>query len=544
MGPNIRLRDDYWACFVGGLCVGRVEDYSTKGCLMRWDTETRYKLLLDINNTIVTHKSQQGLFNALSRELHKHFRYDRLAIILYDSENKSIKYFASADGVRLGGNVAHQSRPLANGDIARIVISSGQPAIFDDLTQYSDLSSIGALVKAGLTSTFAFPMVVRDQILGSIHFSYRKKPSAVTELAEVLGAVSKQIAIAVDNMLAYTSLQQTNQHLQEEKNFLLENTNDYQVDGFFFESLIMRQVIAVIDQVANTDETILLTGETGTGKDFLARLIHQKSPRNAHLFVKTNCPGLTTSLFESELFGHAKGAFTGAEKQRLGRFELADKGTIFLDEIGELPLGLQAKLLQVLQEKRFERVGESSSTNIDARVIAATNKDLFESVQNGEFRQDLFYRLDTVTINVPALRERLDDIPLLVNNINSIEAKRMRRPPPIYTDQVFNILSQYDWPGNIRELKNMVKRLLILNPGEHVDAGTIARTFPISSSNISLSKDFHSLQEAERAHIIEALKTTRGMVGGKKGAAHLLDIPRSTLQYRLKKSKVNPDDYR
>ena len=511
---------------------------------MRWDTETRYKLLLEINNTIATRKSQQGLFNALSKELHRHFNYDRLSIIIYDPEKKSIQYFASADGVQPGGTVAHQSRPLAKGDIARMVISSGQPVIFDDLTLYSDLSSIGNLIKAGLTSTLAFPMIVRDKILGSIHFSYRKKPSAITELTEVLGAVSKQISIAVDNMLAYTSLQQSNQHLLEEKKFLLENTNDYNADGFFFNSLPMRQVVAMIDQVADTDETILLTGETGTGKDFLARLIHQKSHRRTNLFVKTNCPGLTTSLFESELFGHAKGAFTGAEKQRLGRFELADKGTIFLDEIAELPLELQAKLLQVLQEKRFERVGESTSTPVDARIIAATNKDLKASVQNGEFRQDLYYRLDTVTIHVPSLRERPDDIRLLVNKITTIEAERMHRASPIYTEEVFNILSQYDWPGNIRELKNMVKRLLILNPGEPIDAHAMARAFPISSSTTAIAKDFHSLQQAERTHIVEALKKTQGMVGGKKGAAHLLDIPRSTLQYRLKKLKIKPDDYR
>jgi len=511
---------------------------------MRWDTETRYKLLLELNNSIATHKSQQDLFDALSRELHIHFDYDRFAIVLYNSDTKSIKYFASADGVQLGGTLAHQSRPLAKGDIARMVISSGQPVIFDDLTQYGDMTSIGAMVEAGLTSTLAFPMIVREQLLGSIHFSYSKKPRFFTELSDVLGAVSKQIAIAVDNMLAYTSLQQTNQHLQEEKKFLLQDSNEHQVDGFFFKSMIMRQVIAMIDQVANTDETILLTGETGTGKDFLARLIHQKSPRNANLFVKTNCPGLTPSLFESELFGHAKGAFTGAEKQRLGRFELADQGTIFLDEIGELSLGLQAKLLQVLQDKRFERVGESSSTPVDARIIAATNVDLLESVKSGEFRQDLFYRLDTVTINVPALRERPDDIPLLVNSITKIEAERMRRRPPIYTDEVFHILSHYDWPGNIRELKNMVKRLLILAPGETVDAGSINKLFPMSSAEVATRPHFHSLQDAEKNHVIEALKTTKGMIGGKKGAAHLLDIPRSTLQYRLKKLNINPDDYR
>ena len=511
---------------------------------MRWDAETRYKLLLEINNAIATRKSQQSLFNAISKELHKYFAYDRLAIILYNPKDKSIKYFASADGVQPGGTVAHQSRPLAKGDIARIVISSGQPAIFDDLTLYTDMSSIGDLVKAGLTSTLAFPMIVRDQILGSIHFSYTTKPSAITELTEVLGAVSKQIAIAVDNMLAYTSLQEANHHLQKEKEFLLKNSENYKTDGFFFKSQAMRQVVEMIYQVANTDETILLTGETGTGKDFLARLIHQKSPRNKHLFVKTNCPGLTSSLFESELFGHTKGAFTGAEKHRLGRFELADKGTIFLDEIGELPLGLQAKLLQVLQEKRFERVGESTSTPVDARIIAATNVDLLEEVRNGKFRQDLFYRLDTVTINVPALRERPDDIPLLVNNITAIEAERMHRRPPIYSDEVFTILTQYAWPGNIRELKNMVKRLLILNPGEIIAPHTMSRSFPISSLTARTEKDFHSLYKAEKIHIIEALKTTKGMIAGKNGAANLLDIPRSTLQYRLKKLGINPNDYR
>ena len=511
---------------------------------MRWNAETRYKILLEINKAVATKKSQQALFNAISQELHKHFKYDRLSIILYNAHDKSIKYFASADGVQPGGAVAHQSRPLAKGDIARIVISSGQPAIFDDLSQYSDMSSIGDLVKAGLTSTIAFPMIVRDQILGSIHFSFKEKPSAITELADVLVTVSELIAIAVDNMLAYTSLQKTNRHLQKEKEYLLQSSDHYQVDGFFFKSQPMKDVVEIIDQVADTDETILLTGETGTGKDFLARLIHQKSHRKSNLLVKTNCPGLTASLFESELFGHAKGAFTGAEKLRLGRFELADKGTIFLDEIGELPLGLQAKLLQVLQEKRFERVGESSSTPMDARIIAATNIDLLESVKNGEFRQDLFYRLDTVTIRVPALRERPDDIPLLVDKITQIEAEVMHRPPPIYSDEVFQLLRQYDWPGNIRELKNMVKRLLILSPGKNIGPKTIQSLFPMSVDNVRTAKEFHSHQHAERSHIIEALEATKGMIGGKKGAAQLLDIPRSTLQYRLKKLKINLEDYR
>jgi transcriptional regulator with GAF, ATPase, and Fis domain len=312
----------------------------------------------------------------------------------------------------------------------------------------------------------------------------------------------------------------------------------------------MIEVFKTIEQIAGTDETILLTGETGTGKDFLARLIHEKSYRREHLFVKTNCPGLTTSLFESELFGHAKGSFTGAEKQRLGRFELADQGTIFLDEIGELPLSLQAKLLQVLQDKRFERVGESFSKPIDARIVAATNKDLFECVQNGEFRQDLFYRLDTLTIKVPPLRERPDDIPLLMEKITASEAERMHKSPPVFTEEVIRLLTQYSWPGNIRELKNMVKRLIILQPGERLYVHDIERIFPTNSltanalETTNSSENFHTRQQAERKHIIQILKATKGMVGGKKGAANLLDMPRSTLQYRLKKLNINPDEFR
>jgi transcriptional regulator with GAF, ATPase, and Fis domain len=302
----------------------------------------------------------------------------------------------------------------------------------------------------------------------------------------------------------------------------------------------MNRIMEIIDQVAGTDETILITGETGTGKDFLSRLIHDRSGRRDNLFVKTNCPGLTTSLFESELFGHAKGAFTGADRQRLGRFELADGGTIFLDEVGDLPMGLQAKLLQVLQDKKIERVGESTSTEIDARIIAATNKNLIESVKAGQFRQDLFYRLETVTINVPPLRERLDDIPLLISSINAAEAERMNRPAPVYTDDAIDFLRHYNWPGNVRELKNMVKRLIILNPGALINESEIKRTFPVTMASVAQLKDFVTRDQAERDHILQALAATGGVVGGKGGAARLLGIPRSTLQYRMKKLQIDP----
>lgn len=510
---------------------------------MKWNTETRYKLLLEINNAIATRKSRESLFGSLSRELHRYFAYDRLSIILYDSQKEVITYFAAADGIQPGGVIAHKSRPLADGAIARIAINSKQPAIFDDLGKYTDLSSVGELVKAGLMSSMVFPLIVRDNVLGTIHFSYRKKPKAFTELAEVLAETSQQIAIAVENMLAYTSLKHSHQHLQDEKEYLLSSERNQQVGGFFFASRQMQGVMEVIKQVANTDETILLTGETGTGKDYLARLIHEMSDRHDHLFVKTNCPGLTPSLFESELFGHAKGAFTGAEAQRLGRFELAAQGTIFLDEIGELPIVLQAKLLQVLQELKFERVGESNSIPVDVRIVAATNKDLREGVRDGWFRQDLFYRLETVTVNVPPLRERKEDIPLLIKNINESEAERMNREAPIYTGDVLDLLSKYPWPGNVRELKNMVKRLIILHPGMAIYGKDIKRIFPLSTIPSAEPDEVSTLNQAERTHIIKALITTKGMVGGKKGAANLLGMPRSTLQYRMKKLNIKPIDF-
>ncbi len=510
---------------------------------MKWNTEARYKLLLEINNAIATRKSRESLFSSLSKELHRYFSYDRLSIILYDSQKEVITYFAAADGIQPGGVIAHKSRPLADGAIARIAINSRQPAIFDDLSKYTDLSSVGELVKAGLTSTMVFPLIVRDHLLGTIHFSYRKKPKSFTELTEVLRDTSQQIAIAVENMLAYTTLKHSHQHLQGEKDYLLSSERNQQLGGFFFASQQMQRVMEVIKQVANTDETILITGETGTGKDFLARMIHEMSERHDHLFIKTNCPGLTPSLFESELFGHAKGAFTGAESQRLGRFELAAQGTIFLDEIGELPIILQAKLLQVLQELKFERVGESNSIPVDVRIVAATNKDLREGVKDGWFRQDLFYRLETVTINVPPLRERAEDIPLLIKNINQKESVRMNREAPIYTHDALELLSKYQWPGNVRELKNMVKRLIILHPGMSIYKEDIKRIFPLSIMPSEEPDSISTLNQAERTHIIKALTTTKGMVGGKKGAASLLGMPRSTLQYRMKKLNIKPIDF-
>jgi formate hydrogenlyase transcriptional activator len=356
--------------------------------------------------------------------------------------------------------------------------------------------------------------------------------------------VSQQVAIAVDNMLAYTELEKLNKDLEREKEYLLQSSDDYQQNEFFFASAAMASVMETIRQSADTDATVLITGETGTGKDYLARCIHNLSARRNHLFVKTNCPALASSLFESELFGHAKGAFTGANDKRIGRFELAHGGTIFLDEVAELPISLQAKLLHILQDGQFERVGDSRPVQIDCRVIAATNKDLQESIRAGTFREDLFYRLNIVSIHVSPLRERRDDIPLLMKKLTLIQARQMNRREPVYSSRALERLCSYPWPGNVRELKNLVKRLVILRPGDRISADDVENILESARPRGTVTSDnLLSLRDSERQHIIKALAKTRGMLGGEGGAAQLLGLPRSTLQYRIKKLRIQPEDY-
>ena len=509
---------------------------------MRWNPAIRYQILLRINNAVITRTTREDLFRALATELRKHFPYDRLSINLYDAKAHSLSYFAAADGIDPEGISCKDSRPLAKGAISRMAIESRQPVIIDNLRRYTGLSSIGSMVNAGLTATMAFPLIIRNRMLGTIHFSFKKSPDHISELTEVLTDVSKQVAIAVDNMLAYTDLKRLNENLLREKRYLMAHVDDYQQDSFIFASQSMIKIMSLIEKVAKTDASVLITGETGTGKDYLARCIHNLSPRRDHLFVKISCPALAPSLFESELFGHTKGAFTGADSQRIGRLELANDGTVFLDEVSELTDSLQAKLLNVLQDRQFERVGDSRPIEVNFRVIAATNKDLETEIQSGQFRRDLYYRLNTVNLHVPPLRKRTEDIPLLIKKLTEIQAIKINRPAPKYTEQALRRLRKYHWPGNVRELKNLVKRMVILRPGERITNMDIINIISTTFQG-EPSKNVTTLADAEREHIELALIKCGGVVGGRNGAARLLGLPRSTLQYRLKKFSLDPKDY-
>jgi transcriptional regulator with GAF, ATPase, and Fis domain len=424
-----------------------------------------------------------------------------------------------------------------------MVIESGKPVIIDDLNRYRSLSSVGSMVDAGLRATMAFPLVIRSRLLGTIHFSFSNPPGHMSELKEVLSDVSRQVAISVDNMLAYTRLKELNANLKRRNRYLMAQGPDGEVqDEFVYASKSMSGIMDLVEQVAETDVSVLITGETGTGKDLIARHIHEISKRRDNLFIKINCPALASSLFESELFGHAKGAFTGAGASRTGRFEMADGGTVFLDEVGELPAELQAKLLHVIQDHRFEKVGESRSIYVNLRVIAATNRNLEKEIEAGRFRQDLFYRLNTVSVHLPPLRDRPEDIPLIVRALTEKQAKKMNRPAPVYTEGAMKRLCGHCWPGNGREIKNVVTRMVILKPGLSINEEDIEGLIPHGGGRSS-STTVKSLAEMERHHIEQALIETGGAVGGRSGAAKLLGVPRSTLQYRIRKHGLRPGDY-
>ncbi len=535
---------------------------------MQWNSEIRHKILLAINNTAITKVTRESLFQAVAAKLRKYFNHDRLSINLYDAKSGTISYFASADGIEPEGISGKGTRPLENGTITKMIITSGKSVVINNLKGYSGFPSIRSMLDAGLTATMAFPLIIHSRTLGSIHFSFKKEPEHLLQLTEVLEEISRQITLAVDNMLTYTSLKDENTHLEREKRFLM--ASHYQSTGeneYFYASPDMVEVMNLARQTADSDASILITGETGTGKDYLAQYIHRLSSRRDRLLVKVNCPALTSSLFESELFGHKKGAFTGADSKRIGRFEMAAGGTVFLDEVGELPLPLQAKLLHVLQDKRFERVGETMPIAVDFRIIAATNRDLQSADYIDQFRRDLFYRLNTINIHVPPLRNRYQDVPLLLKKLTELKAREMNRSAPSYSTAAMNLLTQYQWPGNVRELKNTVDRFVILKSGEQIndqdvlkftnitpEATSVSETAAVSAPAASPlspqsftteihASDLSTLAEAERHHIEAALYRCSGIVGGKKGAAALLGIPRSTLQYRLRKYGIDAGNF-
>jgi len=386
----------------------------------------------------------------------------------------------------------------------------------------------------GVQALCHIPLISRNRTLGLLSLARLAPVPFSPRDLEFLTLVGNQVAIAVENALAYREIAELKDRLAQEKVYLEDEIrSELNFEEIVGRSSTLRSVLQEIETVAPTDSTVLIYGETGTGKELIARAIHNLSARVKGSFVKLNCAAIPTGLLESEMFGHEKGAFTGAVAQRIGRFELANRGTVFLDEIGEIPLELQPKLLRVLQEREFERLGSSRTLRTDARLIAATNRDLGAMVEEQKFRADLFYRLNVFPVNVPPLRERQDDIPLLVRHFVQQFARRMSKVVDTIPTETMNALVRYHWPGNIRELQNLVERAVILSTGPILKVPL--HDLQVQQPAQAAARKIESLEDAERRHILEALDASNWVISGPNGAAAPLGLKRSTLQARMEK---------
>jgi len=396
----------------------------------------------------------------------------------------------------------------------------------------------------GIQAVACIPLVHHGRTFGSLNLASRRIDAFKQEDLELLQQIGGQIAIAVENALAFKEIDALKDTLSKEKLYLEEEIRtEFNFEEIVGESPSLKRALSQVELAAPAGTTVLVLGETGTGKELIARAIHNLSPRRERTFVKVNCAAIPSGLLESELFGHERGAFTGALNQKIGRFELADRGTIFLDEVGDIPLELQPKLLRVLQEQEFERLGSNRTLRVDVRVVAATNFDLGKLVAERTFRSDLYYRLNVFPITIPALRERREDVPLLVRYFVQKYSRRQNKTVEYVPADAMDALVNYDWPGNVRELENLIERAVLLSRGKELRVPVAE----LKSSALSTPPEFSTplpasnpvsiatLVEAERQHILRALRQTQWRVAGPKGAAKVLGMKRTTLQARMRK---------
>ena len=487
------------------------------------------RLVLDVGRSIHSTLDLEVLFRSIASTVRTALRCDAASVVVVDPDGVNARVFAldfpGSRGFAREGNAI----PLAGSALAEFM-KTREPR---DLSLVPPGDPGLEVARAeGITNGWAFPLVSRGRALGAFTVARRTADGFDPHELDLLAQVAGQVATALDNALAYREIAELKDRLAEEKLYLEDEIrSELSFEDIVGRSDTLRRVLKQVETVAPTGSTVLIRGETGTGKELVARAIHDLSARKGKTFVKLSCAAIPAGLLESELFGHQKGAFTGAIADRIGRFELASGGTVFLDEIGEVPLELQPKLLRVLQEREFERIGSSRTLRTDARLIAATNRDLAAMVEEGTFRADLFYRLDVFPIHVPALRERPGDVPLLVRHFVQQLGRRMKKRVETIPAETMAALVRYDWPGNVRELQNLVERAMILSEGPvlRVPLGGL------EPHGVPGGRKGRTLQEAERAHILEILAETKWVLAGPNGASARLGMNRSTLQFRMKK---------
>ncbi len=418
-----------------------------------------------------------------------------------------------------------------------MVWQTQQPLLIPDIASEHRWPRIIQLMQEdGINSFCCVPLTTAAQRLGAIGFASLQKGVYGEADVEFLQQVGKQVAVAADNALAYQQIAELKDKLTKEKLYLEDEIRtEYNFEEIIGESAALKRILKQVETVAPTDSTVLILGETGTGKELVARSIHNVSRRHERTFVKMNCAAIPTGLLESELFGHERGAFTGAIAQKVGRFELAHGGTLFLDEVGDIPIELQSKLLRVLQEQEFERLGSNRTIRVDVRLVAATNRDLTQMAAEKQFRSDLYYRLNVFPITAPPLRERPEDIPLLVRYFAQKYARLMNKRIETIPAGAMTALAKYHWPGNIRELENLIERSVILSRGPdlHVPLGELKASAPAVPNGAT------TLEAAEREHILRVLSETSWVIGGSSGAAARLGMKRTTLQSKMRKLGIS-----
>ncbi len=498
-------------------------------------TNARLRLLLDLTKSMVATVELNNVLRKVTVGARRVMRSDVAVVALLDSETGRLhaSAFDFSEGTMLDDEAVNSSVEIQG---AR-VFSTGKPWA----GHAGDLVQIGVeadpkWAAAGFRNSCVLPLATRDQVLGILALSKRERTGYTQDEVDFLAQVSSQAAIAVENALVHGELRKLKDNVGEERVYLEDEIrSELNFEEIVGRSAALQRVLRQVEVVAPTDSGVLVQGETGVGKELVARAIHNLSARRDRPFVKLNCAAIPSGLLESELFGHEKGAFTGAIMRKAGRFEVADKGTLFLDEVGDIPLELQPKLLRVLQEHEFERLGSTRTQQVDVRVIAATHRDLKQMVEDGQFRSDLYYRLHVFPLCVPPLRDRREDIPILVRHYVDKYARRMNRRIETVPSQAMEVFASYSWPGNVRELQNFIERAVILSPGTVLRAPLAElkqATVQEPSSKLS------TLEEAEREHVVRALRESNWVIGGPRGAAARLGMKRTTLAYRIRKLNI------
>jgi len=501
----------------------------------------RVGLLLELTNHVVSNLELRDVLRAVVASTRRVMGCDGVGITLPDTDNTHLRIYALDYPFK---DESHHEESLVpmDEDISGVVFRTGK--LWCGSVKEARQLGMKDTSQAEVGSVCVLPLVSRGRVLGTFGVVKYQENAFASDCA-FLSQIANQVAIAVENACAFGEIRELKDQLSKEKLYLEDEIrtemNFAQIIG---NSVSLRRVLKQVETVAPTDSTVLIYGETGTGKELIARGIHDLSPRRAKPFVKLNCAAIPTGLLESELFGHEKGAFTGAIAQRIGRFEVAHGGTIFLDEIGEVPLELQTKLLRVLQEREFERLGSSRTLRTDARLIAATNRHLEAMVSEQKFRSDLFFRLNVFPVHVPPLRERQGDIPLLVRHFTQQFTRRMKKAIETIPSAAMDALCRYHWPGNIRELQNVIERAVIVSTGSALTVDVADLKFPKAGHVIEKATSPKSptngtlhdvLQQSERQQILRALEQCNWVVAGLNGAAVHLGMKRSTLQQRIRK---------